>query len=107
MEHTSHEFLKALLETPSPSGFEQQIQQVVRERMRPFADDVTTDSHGNVFATYRALAPYPEPMSHTRSPCPMLACSETNAVSCSTASSGDSWPVRHSPWWTCSPHTSR
>ncbi len=43
MEHTSHEFLKALLETPSPSGFEQRIQQVVRERMKPFADEVTTD----------------------------------------------------------------
>jgi tetrahedral aminopeptidase len=50
MEHTSHEFLKALLETPSPSGFEQQIQQVVRERMKPFADELRTDAHGNVFA---------------------------------------------------------
>src|SRR5215510_12572739 len=50
MEHTSHEFLKALLETPSPSGFEQQIQQVVREHMKPFADEMRTDSHGNVFA---------------------------------------------------------
>ena len=51
MEHTSHEFLKALLETPSPSGFEQQIQQVVREWAEPFADEVRTDSHGNVFAS--------------------------------------------------------
>jgi endoglucanase len=50
MEHTAHEFLKALLETPSPSGFEQQIQQVVREQMKPFADELRTDSHGNVFA---------------------------------------------------------
>src|ERR1700759_2440409 len=50
MEHSSHEFLKALLETPSPSGFEQQIQQVVRERMKPFTDELRTDSHGNVFA---------------------------------------------------------
>jgi endoglucanase len=50
VEHTSHEFLKALLETPSPSGFEQQIQHVVRERMRPVSDEVTTDTHGNVFA---------------------------------------------------------
>jgi endoglucanase len=50
MEHTSHEFLKALLETPSPSGFEQQIQQVVRDHARGFADEVRTDSHGNVFA---------------------------------------------------------
>lgn len=50
MEHTSHEFLKALLETPSPSGFEQQIQQVVRTYAKAFADDIRTDAHGNVFA---------------------------------------------------------
>lgn len=50
MEHTSHEFLRQLLETPSPSGFEQPIQQVVREWAKTFADEVTTDRHGNVFA---------------------------------------------------------
>ncbi|HYH66701.1 MAG TPA: M42 family metallopeptidase [Urbifossiella sp.] len=50
MEHTSHDFLRRLLDTPSPSGFEQQIQQVVREYARDFADEVTTDRHGNVFA---------------------------------------------------------
>jgi endoglucanase len=50
MEQTSHEFLKALLETPSPSGFEQAIQFVVREQMKTIADEVTTDKHGNVFA---------------------------------------------------------
>lgn len=55
MEHTSHEFLRQLLETPSPSGFEQVIQQVVRNHTRSFADEVRTDSHGNVFA-----ARYPE-----------------------------------------------
>ena len=47
MEHTSHEFLRQLLETPSPSGFEQPIQQVVRDWVRPFADEVHTDRHGN------------------------------------------------------------
>src|SRR6476659_5853152 len=51
MEHTSHEFLRQLLETPSPSGFEQSIQQVVRNHARTFADEVRTDAHGNVFAT--------------------------------------------------------
>jgi putative aminopeptidase FrvX len=50
MEHTSHEFLRQLLETPSPSGFEQAIQQVVRNHARSFADEVRTDAHGNVFA---------------------------------------------------------
>jgi putative aminopeptidase FrvX len=50
MEPASHDFLKALLATPSPSGYEQRIQSVVRERMTPFSDRVTTDRHGNVFA---------------------------------------------------------
>ena len=50
MQDESHQFLKALLATPSPSGYEQQIQGVVRERMRPLCDRVTTDRHGNVFA---------------------------------------------------------
>ena len=50
MEHTSHEFLRQLLETASPSGFEQSIQQVVRNHAKTFADEVRTDSHGNVFA---------------------------------------------------------
>lgn len=44
------EFLKQLLHTPSPSGYEQQIQGIVREYVRPFADRVTTDLHGNVIA---------------------------------------------------------
>jgi putative aminopeptidase FrvX len=50
MDPTSHDFLKALLATPSPSGYEQQIQGVVRDRMKPLCDRVTTDRHGNVFA---------------------------------------------------------
>ena len=50
MDPTAHQFLKTLLETPSPSGFEQPIQKVVRERVTPFADEVKTDRHGNVIA---------------------------------------------------------
>src|SRR5438477_8717410 len=50
MDDISHSFLRRLLETPSPSGFEQPIQQVVRDYAKPFADEVTTDRHGNVFA---------------------------------------------------------
>lgn len=48
MEASSREFLIRLLETPSPSGYERPIQDVVREYVRPFADRVTTDLHGNV-----------------------------------------------------------
>jgi endoglucanase len=42
------EFLKRLVETPGPSGYEQKIQQVVRDYVADFADAVETDLHGNV-----------------------------------------------------------
>lgn len=48
MEAQAHEFLKALLMAPSPSGYEQPAQAVVREYVKGFADQVTTDVHGNV-----------------------------------------------------------
>jgi len=44
----SYDFLKRIQETPSPSGFEQPVQRLVRERMKPFADTLDTDVHGNV-----------------------------------------------------------
>jgi endoglucanase len=50
MHEQSHAFLKTLLETPSPSGFERPIQDVVRAWARPYADEVRTDRHGNVIA---------------------------------------------------------
>ncbi len=43
-------FLQKLLETPSPSGFEAPIQDVVRKYVAEFADQVETDLHGNVIA---------------------------------------------------------
>ncbi|GAB4158499.1 MAG: M42 family metallopeptidase [Planctomycetaceae bacterium] len=43
-------FLKKMLATPSPSGYEERIQQIVREYAGGFADEVTTDWHGNVSA---------------------------------------------------------
>src|SRR5262249_28100555 len=46
----SHQFLKDLLHTPSPSGYERPIQDVVRSWAGKFADEVTTDRHGNVIA---------------------------------------------------------
>lgn len=48
MEATSFEFLKQLLHTPSPSGYERPIQDVVRKYVAGFADEVRTDLHGNV-----------------------------------------------------------
>ena len=51
MDETAHAFLRKLLDTPSPSGFEQAIQAVVREYAAGFSESVTTDAHGNVFAS--------------------------------------------------------
>ncbi len=42
------EFLKSIQETPSPSGFEQPVQRIVRRRMKKYADTIETDVHGNV-----------------------------------------------------------
>lgn len=50
MDERSHDFLKQLLETPSPSGYERPIQDVVRAWAGVHADETTTDRHGNVIA---------------------------------------------------------
>ncbi len=50
MRDESLAFLRRLLETPSPSGYERPVQDVVREWARPLADEVRTDRHGNVIA---------------------------------------------------------
>jgi endoglucanase len=46
-----YEFLKTLLNTPSPSGFETRGQKVWVDYVRPFADSVEIDSYGNAYAT--------------------------------------------------------
>jgi endoglucanase len=43
-------FLKELVETPSPSGFEQPAQRVIRRELEPVVDEVRTDVMGNVIA---------------------------------------------------------
>src|SRR5439155_19473667 len=40
-------FLKRLLDTPGPSGFETAPARVWREEVKAFADQVTADVHGN------------------------------------------------------------
>ncbi len=48
MEKESKEFLYELLNTPSPTGFEEKVQAVVRKRMKKFADHIESDLHGNL-----------------------------------------------------------
>lgn len=50
MDAAARDFLVRLLETPSPSGYERPIQDLVRAYAGDFADRVTTDLHGNVIA---------------------------------------------------------
>jgi putative aminopeptidase FrvX len=50
MDAAALEFFKKILETPSPSGYEKPVQDVVRRYVGDFADKVTTDLHGNVIA---------------------------------------------------------
>lgn len=54
MRDESYSFLKELLETPSPSGSERAIQNVVRTWADRYADEVRTDRHGNVIAMRQA-----------------------------------------------------
>jgi endoglucanase len=44
------DFLKDLVNAPSPSGFEQRAQEVFRTFITPLSDEVNTDVHGNVIA---------------------------------------------------------
>jgi len=57
MDSSAFDFLKQILETPSPSGYERPVQELVRAYARSFADDVRTDLHGNVIAGKNVNAP--------------------------------------------------
>jgi len=57
MEAAARDLFIKLLETPSPSGFERPIQDIVRTYVGDFADRVTTDLHGNVIASKNPDAP--------------------------------------------------
>jgi len=50
MNPHSLDFLKQLLNSPGPSGYEARIQQVVRSFADPFAAEIKTDWHGNLIA---------------------------------------------------------
>ena len=58
MENAARDFFYRLIETPSPSGYEEKIQRVVREYVKDFVDDIRVDSHGNVIAARNPDAPF-------------------------------------------------
>src|SRR4029077_8621992 len=49
-------FLKRLLDTPGPSGFETAPARVWREEVKAFADQVSADVHGNSVSTVNATS---------------------------------------------------
>ena len=57
MKSTALTFFKRILETPSPSGYESPLQQIVRDYAADFADQVKTDVHGNVIDVKNHNAP--------------------------------------------------
>ena len=56
MRKESLEFLERLMLAPSPSGFEQPAQRVIREWVAPFAEAVRVDVSGNLIASLNASA---------------------------------------------------
>jgi len=59
MDDERWEFLRELLETPSPSGYETRGQRVWLEYASEYADDVRTDDYGNAIAVYNEDADGP------------------------------------------------
>jgi tetrahedral aminopeptidase len=58
MQESRIAYLRRLIASPSPSGFEQRVQQIIREEIQFYTDELHTDIHGNVVA---ALNPGGEP----------------------------------------------
>ena len=48
MQSDSVKFLERLINTPSPSGFEEPAQSLIFDRMKSFCNSVSSDVHGNV-----------------------------------------------------------
>src|SRR5579862_6348665 len=50
MRQESLDFFRAIVNVPSPSGYEEQAAELYRNYTSAFADEVRTDVHGNVWA---------------------------------------------------------
>lgn len=50
MTPEAHQFLLTLLQTPSPSGYEEAIQHEIGTYLRPHVESLRTDAHGNLHA---------------------------------------------------------
>ncbi len=52
MRKSSLDFLKALVEAPSPSGFEGPVRRIWKREVEGYADEIKVDLHGNTIASY-------------------------------------------------------
>ena len=57
MREQSLEFLRALVATPAPSGYESALGNLYRDYVKIYSDDVVTDTLGNVTAVVNPDAP--------------------------------------------------
>ncbi len=57
MDDKARKFLDEILQTPSPSGYEGELQRVVRQYAGDFADQVESDVHGNLYICRNPSAP--------------------------------------------------
>lgn len=57
MRSASFDFLRSIVDAPSPSGYEEPAARLYRAYTEPFADRVGTDVHGNVTAVLHPDAP--------------------------------------------------
>jgi len=53
------EYLKKLTETPGPSGFEQQVAEVIQESWKPLVDEISLDRVGSLIAVKKGLGAEP------------------------------------------------
>ncbi len=58
MNKNSENFLRELLETPSPSGFEQNAAKIWRDRVKKYSDKLISDVHGNSIAILNPKAKF-------------------------------------------------
>ena len=50
MDTSAQKYLEELTQTPSPSGYEQPIQKVIKKHIESFSETFEIDVHGNIIA---------------------------------------------------------
>lgn len=63
MKKRDMKLLKKIVETPSPTGNETEVAELVRQQLGPVSTDIETDTMGSVHATYNGAANHGKPTS--------------------------------------------